>query len=254
MKDHAKIALVAAAGLTPVAAAQHVATYQVRFGNNASVITLAPGQSTTVTVRVSIDPGIGAPVTTGPLTGTVLGINDGAFTLSADAPPGVAGAWSNRVLQAPYNVLSPFITTPGTVVGLSVNGVYWGMGFLFSPSHPMPANTVTVWTGTFTASASSGFGSLHLSADALLPTGVNATSSPETLPFASYYDTSGEPGTIHVMCYPDCNLSGVLTIADFACFQTRFVAGDPYADCNGVGGLTIADFGCFQTKFTAGCP
>jgi hypothetical protein len=55
-------------------------------------------------------------------------------------------------------------------------------------------------------------------------------------------------------CYPDCNQVGGLTIADFACFQTRFVAGDPYADCNGVGGLTIADFACFQTKFVAGCP
>jgi hypothetical protein len=55
-------------------------------------------------------------------------------------------------------------------------------------------------------------------------------------------------------CYPDCNGTGTLTIADFGCFQTKFVAGDPYANCNGVGGLTIADFGCFQTKFVAGCP
>ncbi len=57
-----------------------------------------------------------------------------------------------------------------------------------------------------------------------------------------------------LLCYPDCNGVGGLTIADFGCFQTRFVAGEPYADCNGVGGLTIADFGCFQTAFVAGCP
>ncbi len=57
-----------------------------------------------------------------------------------------------------------------------------------------------------------------------------------------------------VVCYPDCNGVGGLTIADFGCFQTRFVAQDPYADCNGVGGLTIADFACFQTKFVQGCP
>ncbi len=56
------------------------------------------------------------------------------------------------------------------------------------------------------------------------------------------------------VCYPDCNGVGGLTIADFGCFQTRFVAGEPYADCNGVGGLTIADFACFQTAFVAGCP
>ncbi len=55
-------------------------------------------------------------------------------------------------------------------------------------------------------------------------------------------------------CYADCNTSGRLTVADFSCFQAKFVAGDPYADCNGVGGLTIADFGCFQTKFVAACP
>jgi hypothetical protein len=55
-------------------------------------------------------------------------------------------------------------------------------------------------------------------------------------------------------CYPDCNADGALTVADFGCFQTRFVAGDPYADCNGDGQRTVADFGCFQTRFVSGCP
>ncbi len=55
-------------------------------------------------------------------------------------------------------------------------------------------------------------------------------------------------------CYPDCNESGNLTIADFTCFQARFVAGDPYADCNQSGALTIADFICFQAEYVAGCP
>ena len=54
--------------------------------------------------------------------------------------------------------------------------------------------------------------------------------------------------------YPDCNADGSLTVADFGCFQTKFVAGDAYADCNGDGVRTVADFGCFQTKFVAGCP
>ena len=56
------------------------------------------------------------------------------------------------------------------------------------------------------------------------------------------------------VCYPDCNTDGALTVADFGCFQTRFVAGDPYADCNGDAQLTVADFGCFQTRFVASCP
>ncbi len=54
-------------------------------------------------------------------------------------------------------------------------------------------------------------------------------------------------------CYPDCNNSGHLTVADFTCFQTRFVVADGYADCDGSGTLTIADFGCFQTRFVRGC-
>lgn len=55
-------------------------------------------------------------------------------------------------------------------------------------------------------------------------------------------------------CYPDCNVDGTLTVADFGCFQAKFVAADPYADCNASASLTIADFSCFQTKFAAGCP
>lgn len=57
-------------------------------------------------------------------------------------------------------------------------------------------------------------------------------------------------------CYPDCNNDGVLTAADFGCFQTVFVTGggDPYPDCNGDGQRTAADFGCFQTRFVQGCP
>ncbi len=57
-----------------------------------------------------------------------------------------------------------------------------------------------------------------------------------------------------LVCYPDCNKDGQLTIADFSCFQGAFVAGDPYADCNNSGALTTADFACFQQAFATGCP
>jgi hypothetical protein len=56
------------------------------------------------------------------------------------------------------------------------------------------------------------------------------------------------------VCYPDCNGDGVLGLADFGCFQTKFALGNMYADCNGDGVLGLADFGCFQTKFALGCP
>ncbi len=46
----------------------------------------------------------------------------------------------------------------------------------------------------------------------------------------------------------------ILTIADFACFQTRYVLKDALADCDEDGRFTIADFGCFQMKFVSGCP
>jgi hypothetical protein len=55
-------------------------------------------------------------------------------------------------------------------------------------------------------------------------------------------------------CYADCNADGVLGLADFGCFQTKFALNDPYADCNADGILNLADFGCFQTKFALGCP
>jgi hypothetical protein len=55
-------------------------------------------------------------------------------------------------------------------------------------------------------------------------------------------------------CYADCNGDGVLGLADFGCFQTKFALQNPYADCNGDGVLGLADFGCFQTKFALGCP
>ena len=62
-------------------------------------------------------------------------------------------------------------------------------------------------------------------------------------------------------CYANCTLdfhpatgAHLLTVADFGCFQTKFVTQDPYADCNADGQFTVADFGCFQTKFAAGCP
>ncbi|MFM9996158.1 MAG: hypothetical protein ACKVU4_10190 [Phycisphaerales bacterium] len=55
-------------------------------------------------------------------------------------------------------------------------------------------------------------------------------------------------------CYADCNDSCTLTVADFGCFQGKYVLGDLFADCNQSGTLTVADFGCFQGKYVLGCP
>jgi hypothetical protein len=61
-------------------------------------------------------------------------------------------------------------------------------------------------------------------------------------------------------CYANCNADLTpggqpnLSIADFGCYQGKFVSGDPYADCNQDGALTVSDFGCFQGRFVNGCP
>jgi hypothetical protein len=72
----------------------------------------------------------------------------------------------------------------------------------------------------------------------------------------TFWEAQGEitSFTRQAVCYADCNQDGVLGLADFGCFQTKFALGDPYADCNGDGVLGLADFGCFQTKFALGCP
>ena len=97
---------------------------------------------------------------------------------------------------------------------------------------------------------------------AAVPAGVTGdlASNPRFLNDPCTADTGIGPfpvvdmGAYEYRFYADCNLDGVLTVADFGCFQTKFVVGDPYADCNGDGLRTVADFGCFQTKFVVGCP
>jgi hypothetical protein len=59
---------------------------------------------------------------------------------------------------------------------------------------------------------------------------------------------------LYESCYADCNADGALSLADFACFQTKYLATDPYADCNNDGAVNLADFGCFQTRYVLGCP
>ncbi|MFM9994696.1 MAG: hypothetical protein ACKVU4_02720 [Phycisphaerales bacterium] len=55
-------------------------------------------------------------------------------------------------------------------------------------------------------------------------------------------------------CYADCTGDGGLTVADFGCFQGRYVLASLYADCTGDGSLSVADFGCFQGRYVLGCP
>jgi len=68
-----------------------------------------------------------------------------------------------------------------------------------------------------------------------------------------------QPGAAHVfdlscvLCLPDLDADGQLTIFDFLAFQNLFDAGDPIADFDGDGELTVFDFLAFQSAFDAGC-
>ncbi len=70
--------------------------------------------------------------------------------------------------------------------------------------------------------------------------------------YVNIADPEIAPGVLD--CYADCTDDAVLSVADFTCFQSKFVAGNLDADCNFSGSLTIADFTCFQNAFVAGCP
>ncbi len=61
-------------------------------------------------------------------------------------------------------------------------------------------------------------------------------------------------GVIPIACYADCNHDLALTIADFGCFQTKFVQAHPFGDCNRDGVFAVADFACYQSAFVLGCP
>ncbi len=242
-------AAVALAGAAAAASAQTAgtATYTIHFGSPSgpNAISLPLGASISVFVNVGFLPGPGQNVTFGPVSGPVLGLSGGGFSITG---AGFCGAWSNNTLVPPYDY--PSGTSAGTNAGLSVSGVIWDYGPL-TPPHISAKDPDTVWSGTFTALG----GPVNLSTTGLTHTGVFfGTPSPSVAP----YDSVGAGASIFnqffLGCYPDCDSSGALTIADFGCFQSKFATGAPYADCNQNCTLTIADFTCFQGKFVQGCP
>ncbi len=122
---------------------------------------------------------------------------------------------------------------------------------------------VSVWTGGAHGAFTTGVG-LQLDTGGDAVPDLTRTlmgfdpDAPVPVPPAAYpvdfVDGGPGPATVMVLCYPDCNADGLLNLADFGCFQTKFALGDPYADCNGDALLNLADFGCFQSKFAIACP
>ncbi len=56
-----------------------------------------------------------------------------------------------------------------------------------------------------------------------------------------------------LLCAPDIDADGRLTLFDFLAFFNAFEDGEPTADLDGDGAFTLFDFLAFQTAFDAGC-
>jgi hypothetical protein len=164
--------LVATAGIlgsmAAAATAQQTATYSFVFtsptavaGNGTNNIAVGGNAIVTAQVFVSFSPGIGSTASgPGTLTGTVLGLSGGGFSITGAGAPGGTG-WTpalppapGNLLVAPYNF--PFGCTSGTAAGQSHNGVLWGLGFLLSSVHPSPENPELIWQNTFSTGAAVG--------------------------------------------------------------------------------------------------
>ncbi len=211
--------LLALAAFASVADAQTLgtATYHMQFGNGTNQIVLGPGESTTVTVLVSFNPGIGVVIGSAPpLQGPVLGLNDGAFSITGTPSGGATGNFgllpgpNHPSLVWPFNFLAGLATLPGTPAGNSLNGVVWGMSLWWVPpgGHPAPWNPAAVWTGTFTVAPASGAGLINLAFTALGPTGIVVSGpTPGSLPWVATYGTDPGPGATIIVPAPAAALA-----------------------------------------------
>jgi hypothetical protein len=155
-------------------------------------------------------------------------------------------------LNLPGSNVLRWIAGSWAPVGMTLSG-WWSAeglityrGELIAISQPIQpgASGIVRWDGRAWSSLGAGTNhsgfALLIHDDLLIAGGLFTSPTP-------YWARWGCP------CYADCDNSGDLTVADFGCFQTQFVASHPYTDCNSDGAFTVQDFGCFQSKFVAGC-
>jgi hypothetical protein len=227
MSIRAIMALAAVAGSAGTASAQPgTATYSLQFGNGLNTITLGPGQSTTVSVFVSFDPGIGAWIGSAPpLQGEIRGLHNGGFSITGSSVGGGACNFSvpagtgHPALQSPYNLLPGILTNQGKSSGASHNGVVWSKSLFYgAPVHPLPANPGFVWKGVFTATSETG--AVQLAFTDLAITGIDVSSGPihlGAIPWiADFTSDPGIGGTIFVPTPASLALlgiGGVVTLA-----------------------------------------
>jgi hypothetical protein len=221
LRTPAIVALMSFSGAATSAQTLGTATYSLRFGNGLNTITLGPGQSTTVSVFVSFDPGIGAWIGSAPpLQGEIRGLHNGGFSITGSSVGGGTGNFSvppgtgHPALQAPWNFLPGIATNQGTSSGASHNGVLWGHAFMGgSPAHPLPVNPALLWKGTFTIGAGSTSGQIDLAFTGLATTGIDVSSGPPSqggIPWvADFASNPGIGGTIIVPAPASLALLGI---------------------------------------------
>ncbi|MFM9995966.1 MAG: hypothetical protein ACKVU4_09205 [Phycisphaerales bacterium] len=182
-------------------------------------------------------------------------------TWSAVWPPGLAGGPVSAMAVFDQDGSGP--DKPSLFVG----------GFIDTLPGGGPAGKIARWDGSQWHAVGTGVAGFGIG------TTVHAMAvfdedgegpNPGGLYVGGYFTSAGGVPTSHVArwgcplppeCFANCNrdfhpITGahILSVADFGCFQGKYVLNDPYADCNASGGLTVADFGCFQGKYVLGCP
>jgi hypothetical protein len=170
---------------------------------------------------------------------TNININSGPTPLVVGLPADGAGAYEVEFFSDIAG------TTLQTLAG--TQPMYWGTG----EDEPTPDGRKGTQDKFEFDDDVSPYGGAYASGAAPAGECYDLTAGPTQCPniFGPMVKFWGKGG----VCYPDCDASASLTVADFPCFQTKFVQGDPYADCDASGTLTVADFPCFQTKFVQGC-
>ncbi len=181
-------AFVLTVGCAAAQSAAGVAVHSIAFGSPSgpNLVTLSPGQSTSVFVNIWWAPG--------PAPGGPLGLADGAFSITGSGSG--SGTWSvdTNTASPTYSLPSPWGLQLcgcsgwpgyGTPSGNSINWIVWGFGFLFSNQHPAPDDPANVWRATFKALSP---GEVLFTFSELSPTTVFVTGLPYPVP-VSYFST-----------------------------------------------------------------
>ncbi len=193
--------------------------------------------------------------------------------------------WSHTGVSLPFAVSTEFRLPAGIAPG-PFSLVVVANGFASDPytspavsSGPASVSSCAGQTAQFTVAASGGptlsyqwrrgttnlsnsgeFSGVNTPTLTISPVGASDAGTDYNCVVTNVLGTATSGNATLALCYANCDCSTgapVLSATDFACFLTKFRAGDPYANCDGstdVPTLSATDFACFLNAFRAGCP